>query len=87
MNIMRHSEATQVKGAFCVRCRRSNPEVTDNGKGFEVPRNWIKFVREDHFGLAGIAERASSLGGTFKVESILGEKTTLKVVVPWRGPE
>jgi len=57
-------------------------EISDNGKGFDVPSNWIKFVREGHYGLAGAAERVSSLGGSLEVESDPGNTTIIKVSIP-----
>jgi signal transduction histidine kinase len=59
-------------------------EITDNGKGFDVPANWIEFVRQGHYGLAGAAERANALGGVLKVQSKPGNSTTIKVVIPWK---
>jgi len=82
MNVIRHSEATEVHVRFAFDVEYVYLEISDNGKGFEVPSNWIKLVREGHYGLAGAAERASSLGGSFEVESIPGNTTTVKVSIP-----
>jgi PAS domain S-box-containing protein len=82
MNIVRHSEATEIHVRFAFDVEKVYLEISDNGKGFEVPSNWIEFVREGHFGLAGAAERASSFGGSFEVESIPGNTTTIKVSIP-----
>jgi len=82
MNVVRHSEATEVKVRFAFDVEKIYLEISDNGKGFEVPSNWVEFVREDHFGLAGAAERASSLGGSLEVKSSPGNATTVKVSIP-----
>lgn len=82
MNIIRHSEATEIKVRFAFDVENVYLEISDNGKGFAVPSNWIEFAREGHFGLAGAAERASSFGGAFEVESIPGNTTTIKVSIP-----
>ena len=84
MNILRHAEATEVQVRFSFDAEEAHLEVSDNGKGFEVPSNWIEFVRQGHYGLAGAAERVSALGGTLKVESQPGNSTTVRVVIPWK---
>ena len=82
MNIIRHSDATDVHVRFAFDVEKVYLEVSDNGKGFDVPPNWIEFVREGHYGLAGAAERASSLGGSLEVESDPGKSTIIKVSIP-----
>jgi len=82
-NVIRHAEATEVHIRFSFDAEEAHLEISDNGKGFEVPANWIDFVRQEHFGLAGAAERVSALGGVLKVESHLGKSTVVKVTIPW----
>ena len=72
-NVLRHAEATEVQVRFSFDAEEAHLEISDNGKGFEVPANWIEFVRQGHYGLAGAAERVSALGGTLTVESRTGE--------------
>lgn len=83
-NVIRHSKATEVHVRFSFDAEEAHLEITDNGKGFEVPSNWIDFVRQGHFGLAGAAERANTLGGVFKVRSKPGNSTTIQVTIPWK---
>ena len=83
-NVIRHARATEVRVRFSFDAEEANLEIQDNGKGFEVPSNWIDFVRQGHYGLAGAAERANALGGTFKVQSKPGHSTTIRVTIPWR---
>jgi signal transduction histidine kinase len=48
-------------------------QIEDNGKGLENPIDLAALSGEKHFGLIGIGERVSLLGGTMKVESpVLG---------------
>jgi PAS domain S-box-containing protein len=84
MNVVRHADATQVKIRFAFDAEEVRLEVSDNGQGFEVPSNWMEFVRGGHYGLAGASERVDSLGGTFVVESQPGNTTTVKVTIPWK---
>ena len=87
MNIMRHSEATQAKVRFSFDAEEVQLEISDNGKGFEVPDDWMEYVRNGHYGLAGSSERVTSLGGRMVVESIPGNTTTITVTIPWQEPE
>jgi PAS domain S-box-containing protein len=83
-NVIRHSKATEVHVRFSFDAEEAHLEITDNGKGFEIPPNWIDFVRQGHYGLAGAAERANTLGGVFKVKSKPGNSTTIQVTIPWK---
>jgi PAS domain S-box-containing protein len=83
-NVIRHSKATEVHVRFSFDAEEAHLEITDNGRGFEVPPNWIDFVRQGHYGLAGAAERANTLGGVFKVQSKPGSSTTIQVMIPWK---
>jgi PAS domain S-box-containing protein len=83
-NVIRHSKATEVHVRFSFDAEEAHLEITDNGRGFEVPSNWIDFVRQGHYGLAGATERANTLGGIFKVQSKPGTSTTIQVTIPWK---
>jgi PAS domain S-box-containing protein len=83
-NVIRHARATEVRVRFSFDAEEAHLEIRDNGRGFEVPSNWIDFVREGHYGLAGAAERANALGGVFKVQSKPGNSTTIRVTIPWK---
>jgi PAS domain S-box-containing protein len=84
MNVVRHADATRVKVRFAFDAEEVRLEISDDGQGFEVPSNWMEFVRHGHYGLAGAAERVDSLGGTFMVESKPGNTTTVMVTIPWK---
>ena len=83
-NVIRHARATEVHVRFSFDAEEANLEIRDNGRGFDVPSNWIDFVRQGHYGLAGAAERANALGGVFKVQSKPGHSTTIRVTIPWK---
>jgi PAS domain S-box-containing protein len=84
-NVLRHAEATEVKVRFSFDAEEVRLEIADNGKGFEVPDNWIGLVRSGHYGLAGAAERIHALGGTLTVKSELGHSTVVIAAIPWRN--
>jgi PAS domain S-box-containing protein len=82
-NVVRHAQATHARVRFTFDAEETYLEVSDDGKGFDVPSNWIAFVRQGRYGLAGAAERANSLGGAMTVESKPGNSTTVRVRIPW----
>jgi PAS domain S-box-containing protein len=84
MNVVRHAEATEIKVRFAFDAEEVRLEISDNGHGFEVPQNWMEFVRSGHYGLAGASERVDSLGGVMVVESKPGNTTTVRVTIPWK---
>ena len=69
-NVRKHSNATQVK--LSLR-RTSNAslivQMKDNGKGVVESINLAALTEAKHFGLIGISERVSLLGGTLRLES------------------
>jgi signal transduction histidine kinase len=58
--------------------------VEDNGIGFEMPEHWVDLVRQEHFGLVGIAERVESVQGNLEVVSKPGHGTLIRIQVPRR---
>jgi signal transduction histidine kinase len=80
-NVARHAQAS-----FATLCIQ-NPnggtcmEITDNGCGFAVEGKGSA-KKNNRLGLLGMRERVEMIGGTFCVESTLGEGTTIRVEVP-----
>jgi len=76
-NVAKHSRATKVDVLLELRDAQLVLIVEDNGVGFVMDQS-----NEDRFGLSGIRERASLLGGEMEIESKPGEGTTLFVRIP-----
>jgi signal transduction histidine kinase len=55
--------------------------VRDNGVGFD-PALGARLLAEGHFGLAGMRERVTFVGGHFDVRSAPGQGTTVEVAIP-----
>jgi signal transduction histidine kinase len=53
--------------------------VTDDGVGFTLPPRPDLLTQTGHFGLVGMRERASRLGGTLQVRAVPGEGTRVTV--------
>jgi|GEM_PF-2709109 len=82
-NVARHAQASEVYIRFRWDEETIILEVEDNGVGFEVPTNWVELVREEHFGLVGIAERIESIRGKLEILSALGSGTLVRAIAPY----
>jgi len=76
---VRHSEAAHAELLIAFGVQETKLEVSDNGRGFEMPRSPTDFAPNGHFGLLGIRERADLIGARLEVESTPGKGTRLKV--------
>jgi PAS domain S-box-containing protein len=77
-NISRHARATRVLVALHEDCRKLFLQISDNGIG-SFPENRRK---KNTFGLIGIRERISSLGGELVITSSPDQGVTVTVSVP-----
>ncbi|MEP7292757.1 MAG: histidine kinase, partial [Chloroflexota bacterium] len=68
-NAVRHANAKTIRLEFTCQKERSTLRVCDNGKGFAVPTTFIDFTRTGHFGLIGMRERATLVGGDLAIFS------------------
>ena len=84
-NAVRHGRATDLAVAGDLTDGLLAFSVRDNGCGFDSSR--CAGVADGHFGLEGIRERVTRLGGTFSISSAAGGGTHAKVTIPVRhGP-
>lgn len=80
-NVMRHAQASSAsirieRDAQAIRCT-----IRDDGSGFDVERAAAR-DGEQGFGLIGMRERLSVLGGTLQINSAPGQGTELVISVP-----
>ena len=80
-NIVKHSDASEVKVTIRRDARAIELMIRDNGKGFEPNASPVDGSGSTGFGLTSIAERARILGGKHSIESIPGRGTTITVRV------
>ena len=80
--VMRHAAASLVRIRLYQGDGRVTMEVVDNGKGIACER----MSTPDSFGLRGMQERVSLLGGHFSVGGALGVGTTARASVPAGRP-
>jgi len=73
-NTRRHADATQ-----CMISLEGNPgflslTISDDGRGFEPNFN----TKNEHYGLRGMRERASTVGGKLSIRSRIGQGTSIQ---------
>lgn len=73
-NVIRHSEATEIKLGFISNSMNWEISVKDNGKGFHVSGSF-----EGHFGLDNMKERASEIRAILEITSNPGEGTYIRI--------
>jgi signal transduction histidine kinase len=61
--------------------------VVDDGMGFDLPSRPDVLTQAGHFGLMGMRERATLLGGSFRIDTAPGEGTRITVQLPAQAGE
>jgi signal transduction histidine kinase len=79
-NIMKHAGASYASVVVLRQPHEITMLVEDNGKGFDPAI--IQEKETQCLGLMGMKERVHLLGGSFVIESIRGEGTTIRVRIP-----
>lgn len=77
-NVLKHSNASQVKVSLRFTDEGTCLEISDNGQGFEPGRA----TQSGGMGLAGLAERARKIAGRLAIDSAPGRGARIQVVVP-----
>ncbi|MEN9517639.1 MAG: hypothetical protein RLZZ381_227 [Cyanobacteriota bacterium] len=78
-NIIKHSEATEVKISLQLVVDYLEVQVKDNGTGFDPQENTTGF------GIQGMRERTTALGGKFSLVSLPGKGCQINVTIPLFG--
>jgi signal transduction histidine kinase len=82
-NVAQHAHASAAK----LRLNYGQSDITivveDDGVGFETESTMATAADSGHFGLAGIRERAESIGGTFTVLSHPGQGAVVTATLPF----
>jgi signal transduction histidine kinase len=82
-NVVRHAGARTIRLRLVYGERRLRVAVMDDGRGFAVESDFRSY--EGHWGLLGMQERASSLGGALVVRSAPDRGTRVVLVLPYRA--
>jgi signal transduction histidine kinase len=78
MNGFRHANGSAQHIEVRAEDGRLTIEVSDLGTGFDP----AAIVPEGHLGLVGMRERVEILGGSFDLQSTVGQGTTIRVTLP-----
>lgn len=76
-NALKHAAAANVQVRIAAAGDGIRLEIADDGRGFGVDG----VVSEGGFGLSSMRERAEKLGGNLMIDSVIGEGTTVTVVL------
>ncbi len=86
-NAVQHAEAQNV----IVHVRATSEglvlSVSDDGVGFDLPSRPDVLTQAGHFGMMGMRERATLLGGSFHIETAPGEGARVIVQLPAQARE
>ena len=81
VNVIRHAEATRIEIHLDFRASTFHLEVRDNGRGVS-PNELAEARKQGHFGLTGIKNRASLVGGRCEVRPRPGGGTIVALELP-----
>lgn len=82
-NAVHHAQARHLTVRMEFNSQAARLEITDNGKGFEVPKTPAEFTPQGHFGLLGLYERAELIGAHLEIRSSPGKGTHLSIDLPF----
>ena len=81
-NVVRHAKANQTTVRLCLEASLATLSICDDGQGFDLQRELAHRHHRVAWGLIGMQERATLVGGTFNAVSAVGKGTEVTVVVP-----
>lgn len=86
-NIARHAKATSVSLSLAVASEQVRVVVQDDGCGFDVAAMRVRAHQGLSLGMLGMEERVSLVGGIMRVQSTIGQGTSLVFSVPLTEPQ
>ncbi|MCA9927048.1 MAG: GAF domain-containing sensor histidine kinase [Anaerolineales bacterium] len=81
-NVVKHANASEVQISLDFRAPKLYIAITDNGTGFHTKNYFNQTATSHSWGLLGMQERASLVGGQFNIQSQVGNGTTINVCLP-----
>ncbi|MCW5202082.1 response regulator [Desulfobulbus sp. US2] len=82
-NICNHAKATHIDFSIKVDQEQIFLSLVDNGKGFHVQEILARPQSRRGIGLTAMSERVKMLGGTFDIQSIINQGTTVSFTIPF----
>ncbi len=84
-NVAKHASATQTSVTLVFENNEVSVTVRDNGRGFNA--DLVEKEQRSSWGLLGMRERTTLLGGDFKISTAPGKGTEIKVKIPYQIDE
>jgi len=81
-NAIQHADASEIAVRLTQYPDRLRMTITDDGQGIPDSSDLGRFVAQGHFGLAGMRERASMIGGCLDIQSAPDYGTAVIMEVP-----
>jgi len=81
-NVAKHSQSTQAEIVLDFGADRVMMEVKDDGRGFESDDVLKNIGSTKGWGILGMRERATLVGGQVEIDSVVGQGTCVRVIVP-----
>lgn len=81
-NIQRHSKATRVSVLLEAAPERLSLVIHDDGVGFTPPERLGRLASDGRFGLLGVQERMTAIGGSLAIQSGPGQGTRVECQTP-----
>ncbi|MFC1924344.1 PAS domain S-box protein [Chloroflexota bacterium] len=81
-NVRRHAEASEVHIILEFADDQTSVTISDNGRGFQMPKALGEMSHLGKLGLIGMEERARLISGKLTVKSEVGVGTNITIVVP-----
>lgn len=82
VNIGKHAAAHRVEVHLRIAPPETDLVVEDDGQGFQLPNSFDQLTQHNHFGLAGLIERADLIGGNLEIHSVPGHGCQLFLQIP-----
>jgi signal transduction histidine kinase len=82
-NVAHHAQAKHASVKMEFNSHATKLEISDDGKGFEVPKTPAEFTPQGHFGLLGLYERSELIGAHLEIRSSPGKGTHLRIDLPF----
>lgn len=89
-NIVRHAHANRAAIKLNHTGSQIHLTIEDDGVGFDTNLMIKEDTSRPHWGLLGMQERASLVGGSCMIDSAPGKGTCVEVIIPWEkndGPD
>lgn len=81
-NAQLHAGATRIEMMIIFGEDHTDLTISDNGKGFQVPKSPGEYLRSGRLGLMGMHERAQLVGGSLQIQSSFDTGTLVHVRIP-----